>query len=72
MRCLCRLQLAGDADTENEDGWEDDGAAPSLNDLPKLPQVVEALKAPWQRSGAPCHLSCVLTRICTTARCHLH
>ena len=55
--CTCRLRLADDEDDENEDGWEDDGTAPTLNDLPKLPQVVEALKAPWQRSGAPCDLS---------------
>ena len=63
--CTCRLRLADDEDNENEDGWEDDGAAPTLNDLPKLPQVVEALKAPWQRSGAPCDLSCVLSSFCT-------
>ena len=48
-----RLELANEDDSSDEGGWGDDDAAPTLKELPKLPQVEEAQKAPWLRSGLP-------------------
>ena len=51
--CVRRLELADDDDSSDEGGWGEDDAAPTLKELPKLPQVEEAERAPWQRSGRP-------------------
>ncbi len=61
MAALCRLELADDDDSSDEGGWGDDDAAPTLKELPKLPQVEEAHLAPWQRSGQPRTWSCLWT-----------
>ena len=55
--CACRLELADEDDSSDEGGWGEDDAAPTLKELPKLPQVEEAERAPWQRSGCPLALS---------------
>ena len=53
---LCRMKLAED-DSNDEGGWDADGDAPTLGELPVLPQVEEAHKAPWQLSGGCCAMS---------------
>ena len=50
---LCRMKLADD-DSDDEGGWDADGDAPTLGELPVLPQVEEAHKPPWQLSGGCC------------------
>ena len=45
------MKLAEDDDSGDEGGWDVDGDAPTLGELPVLPQVEEAHKAPWQLSG---------------------
>ena len=62
---LCRLELANDDNSSDEGGWGDDDAAPTLKELPKLPQVEEAHKAPWQRSGEP-HVAWAVTKAFAT------
>ena len=54
---LCRMKLAEDDDSGDEGGWDADGDAPTLGELPVLPQVEEAHKAPWQLSGGRCATS---------------
>ena len=54
---LRRMKLAEDDDSDDEGGWGADGDAPTLGELPVLPQVEEAQKAPWQLSGGRCAMS---------------
>lgn len=51
------MKLAEDDDSGDEGGWDADGDAPTLGELPVLPQVEEAHKAPWQLSGGCCAMS---------------
>ena len=53
----CRMKLAEDDDSNDEGGWDADGDAPTLGELPVLPQVEEAHKPPWQHSGGCCAMS---------------
>ena len=54
---LCSMKLAEDDDSDDGGGWDADGDAPTLGELPMLPQVEEAHKAPWQLSGGCCAVS---------------